>query len=415
MNETQAPAGRSLRTDPLQASPYRRQLEKGFRWLRFERTLEEPYLRESFENNAVPLRWSLLLAMALMAVVVLLDTFLVHAMVSDAIMVWRYGVLAPALLLAFLSSFLPDGWRWYGYIVTVLGAVILTAATVLVVNIDAQGNETIFGVLVLAIIFVYYLVGLPVYGALIANLAGLVAFVVSANVFGLAPTTTIYQLALLLFASVIGLMLAHKLEWLQRKTWLEQRMLGEMAERDGLTGIFNRGRLETHLGYAWEQGVRETRAIALMMVDVDSFKAYNDRYGHQAGDEALKQVANVLAGAARRPLDMVARYGGEEFVVELFDTTYQHATVMAERILEGVRVLGIPHAASAAADIITVSIGLAHVMPTAGRSVEGLLQIADQGVYIAKDGGGNRVEVMSQAEYAQMKTGWFDRKRPQDE
>ena len=413
MNQPDPHAADSVKTDPLLTSPYRRQLETGFRWLRFERALEEPYRRDSFENNAAGLRWSLLLAMALMAVVILLDTFVVHATVSGAIMVWRYGVLAPALLLALLSSYLPDGWRWYGYIVTVLGAVILTAATVLVINIDAQGNETIFGVLVLAIIFIYYLVGLPVYGAVIANLAGLVTFVVSANVFGLAPTTTIYQLALLLFASVVGLMLAHKLEWLQRKTWLEQRMLEEMAERDGLTGIYNRRRLESHMQAVWEQGTRDVRPLALLMIDVDSFKPYNDRYGHQAGDEALKQVANVLAGAARRPLDMAARYGGEEFVVVLYDTTHDHAVSVANRILQDVRNCGIPHATSKASDVLTVSIGLGHVTPTVSRSMEGLMQIADQGVYIAKDSGGDRVELMAQAEYAQMRTGLFDRNRPQ--
>ncbi len=414
MNQPDPRAPVSVKTDPLQASPYRRQLDGGFRWLRFEWALEEPYRRESFENNAPRLRWSLLLAMTLMAVVILLDTFVVHATVSGAIMIWRYGVLAPALLLAYLSSFLPDGWRWYGHIVTVLGTVVLTAVTVLVVNIDAQGNEAIYGVLVLAIIFIYYLVGLPIYGALVANLAGVVTFVISANVFGLAPTIAIYQLAILLFASVVGVMLAHKLEWLQRKTWLEQRMLEEMAERDGLTGIYNRRRLETHMRAVWEQGTRDVRPVALLMIDVDSFKPYNDRYGHQAGDEALKQVANVLAGAARRPLDMAARYGGEEFVVVLYDTTHDHATGVANRILQDVRQCGIPHAASTASDVLTVSIGLAHVTPTVSRSMEGLMQIADQGVYIAKDSGGDRVEVMSQAEYAQMRTGLFDRKRPQE-
>lgn len=398
-----------VRADPLQASPYRRQLESGPRWLKFERPLEEPYRRESFADNVGRLRFTLGIVAALAIAMILLDTFIVKAYASPAITVWRYLVLAPALLAAFLTTFLHEAWRWYPRVLLVLGPLVLTAATVLVVNVESQGNESIFGVLVLGITFIYYLVGLGFYGALITNGVGIAAFVVSGLVFGLMPEVLGYQLVVLLFASVVGATLAYKLECLQRRSWLEQRMLEEMAERDGLTGIYNRRRLEMHMPAVWEQGIRDSRPVALLMIDVDSFKAYNDRYGHQAGDEALKQVAAVLASAARRPLDMAARYGGEEFVVVLFNTTHDHAVGVAERILQDVRKLGIPHAASAASDVITVSIGLAHVTPALGRSMEGLMQIADQGVYIAKDSGGDRVEVMSQAEYAQMRTGWFDR------
>lgn len=412
MSETQPGAALSASTDPLQSSPYRQQLESGFYWLKFERSLEGPYQRGSFERSKTRLRFTLLIVAALAVSMILLDTFIVKAHAGGAISVWRYGVLAPSILIALASTFLREAWRWYRVTVTVLGPVILMAATVLVVNIESQGNQSIFGVLVLAITFIYYLVGLSFYSAAATNVIGLTTFVIAGNYFGIPSATLLYQFIVLLFASVVGATLAHNLEWLQRMTWLEQRMLGEMADRDGLTGIFNRRRLETHLHYAWEQGVRESRPIALMMIDVDSFKPYNDRYGHQAGDETLKKVAAVLSGVARRPLDMAGRYGGEEFVVVLFDTTYEHAKARAGQILEGVRALGIEHAASRSSDVITVSIGMAHVMPQAGRTVAGLLQVADQGVYLAKDSGGNCLEVMSQAEYAQSRTGWFDRNRP---
>lgn len=409
MSEPETPAGDEARMTPLEASPYRQQLEQGFGGLRFGPSLETDYQRARFELLRPRLRFTLSVVALLAIAMILLDTVLVRVHASSAVMIWRYGVLLPAILIALGATFLREAWRYYRLAVTILGPVILAAATVLIVNVQAQGNESIFGVLVLAITFIYYLVGLSFYGALTANVTGLIAFVISARMLGFPDSTMLYQLVVLLFASVVGATLAHNLETLQRQTWLEQRMLEEMAERDGLTGIFNRRRLETHLARVWEQATRESRAMALMMVDVDHFKAYNDRYGHQAGDEALKQVAQLLASVARRPLDMAARYGGEEFVVMLFDTTTDHAVAMAERILQEVRMLGIPHAASDAADVVTVSIGLAHVMPSPGRSVEGLLQIADQGVYLAKDSGRNRVEVMSLAEYAQMRTGWFDR------
>lgn len=409
MSENRATAVHAVKTYPLQASPYRRQLDRGVRWLRFERSLEETYRRESFRQIKVRLRFTLLIALGLAVSVILLDTLVVRTTVPGYITVWRYGVLIPALAITFLATFLPEPWRWYRRIATVLGPVILASATVLIVNIEAQGNQSIFGVLVLAITFVYYLVGLSFYGAIVTNLVGIMTFVISAKVLGLAQTMVIYQFVVLLFASVVGATLAHNLEWLQRESWLEQRLLEETADRDGLTGLYNRRRFEMNLAFTWEQGLRESRPLALMMIDVDYFKLFNDRYGHQAGDEALKQVANVLAGAARRPLDIATRYGGEEFVVLLYDTTHDHAVLVAERILQDVRELGIANATSTASDVITVSIGLAHVMPTAGRSMEGLLQIADQGLYIAKDSGRNRLEVMTQAEYTQMRTGWFDR------
>lgn len=409
MSETHQHAAVSAKNDPLQGSPYRRQLKVGFRWLRFERSLEDSYRRESFQDSVARLRFTLAVVIVLAVAMILLDTFVMRASASGVITILRYGILGPSLLIAFLATFLREGWRWYPRIATVLGPMILSAGVVLVVNIEAQGHESIFGVIVLAITFIYYLVGMSFYGALITNVIGLVAFIVSAVIFGLAQTLIVYQLVILLFASVVGATLARQLERLQRENWLEQRMLEEMAERDGLTGIYNRRRLETHLKSVWEHGLRESRPLALLMVDVDQFKAYNDRYGHQAGDEALKQVASVLAGAARRPLDMAARYGGEEFVVVLFDSVDDHAARVAERIVEDVRKLGIPHAASKASDVVTVSIGLGHVTPSRGRSVDGLLQLADQGVYIAKDSGGNRVEAMSHAEYTHMRTGWFDR------
>lgn len=409
MSKNRAGAAHSVKTYPLQASPYRRQLDRGFRWLRFERSLEESYRREIFRQIRIRLRFTLLIALALAVSVILLDTLVVRATVSGYIAIWRYGVLIPALVIIFLATFLPEPWRWYRRIATVMGPVILAGAAVLIVNIEAQGNQSIFGVLVLATTFVYYLVGLSFFGAIITNVVGIMAFVISAKALGIAQAVLIYESVVLLFASVVGATLAHNLEWLQRESWLEQRLLEETADRDGLTGLYNRRRFEMNLAFTWEQGLRESRPLALMMVDVDYFKLFNDRYGHQAGDEALRQVANVLAGAARRPLDIAARYGGEEFVVLLFDTTHDHAVLVAERILQDVRELGIANAASTASDVITVSIGLAHVMPSAGRSMEGLLQIADQGLYLAKDSGRNRVEVMTQAEYSQMRTGWFDR------
>ncbi|MSQ92918.1 MAG: GGDEF domain-containing protein [Gammaproteobacteria bacterium] len=185
-------------------------------------------------------------------------------------------------------------------------------------------------------------------------------------------------------------------------------MLDEAAQRDGLTGIYNRRRFDEHLAHVWQHGVREHRPVTLLLVDLDHFKGFNDRYGHQAGDDAMKAVAAALAQFARRPFDLVARYGGEEFAIVLHDTTQAHAVEVAEQLLEAVRGLGIPHQDSSAATVLTISVGVACVQPVARRSSAGLLQLADQALYAAKDGGRNRMHLL-QEEYEHMKTGYFRR------
>ncbi len=122
----------------------------------------------------------------------------------------------------------------------------------------------------------------------------------------------------------------------------------------------------------------------------------------------MKSVASVLAGHARRPLDIAARYGGEEFAIVLFDAARENAERIAAEIMEAVRRLAIPHADSAAAPVLTVSIGIACVVPASRRSWQGLVQLADQALYAAKDAGRNQARAL-EAEYEHMKTGYFRR------
>ncbi len=128
--------------------------------------------------------------------------------------------------------------------------------------------------------------------------------------------------------------------------------------------------------------------LALMMIDVDYFKRYNDRYGHQAGDECLSSVAQVLKMAVRAEGDLVARYGGEEFVVVLPGVSLAHATAIAERIQQKIREAGLPHAASAVASEVTVSIGI--VASDGTVPIETLIARADRALYQAKNKGRNQ-------------------------
>ncbi|HIB4764681.1 TPA: GGDEF domain-containing protein [Klebsiella pneumoniae] len=169
----------------------------------------------------------------------------------------------------------------------------------------------------------------------------------------------------------------------QENMQLIQR-LESIANQDALTGTANRRALNAYLAAIWQQKT----PLALMMIDVDYFKRYNDRYGHQAGDECLSSVAQVLKMAVRAEGDLVARYGGEEFVVVLPGVSLAHATAIAERIQQKIREAGLPHAASAVASEVTVSIGI--VASDGTVPIEMLIARADSALYQAKNKGRNQ-------------------------
>ena len=157
-----------------------------------------------------------------------------------------------------------------------------------------------------------------------------------------------------------------------------------MAFRDELTGLPARRALNEDL-------LKLGSTYTVAMVDIDCFKAFNDTYGHLAGDETLKAVGQAIRDAAGRPLDVVARYGGEEFGVLLPGTNPRGAMTIGEKIRHTVKALDIRHAGSTIADRVTVSVGLASAVPKNESSFLGLVEQADQALYAAKDAGRDRV------------------------
>lgn len=167
--------------------------------------------------------------------------------------------------------------------------------------------------------------------------------------------------------------------------------LQRLSAMDGLTGIPNRRRFDEFLAAEWQRALRGRHALSVVLMDVDHFKNYNDTYGHGAGDECLKQVAQSVAACLPRRTDLAARYGGEEFVAVLPQTDHGGAVAVAERIRQGVESRGIEHSDSSVADHVTVSVGVASITPSREDSAEALLKRADERLYQAKEGGRNRV------------------------
>ena len=175
----------------------------------------------------------------------------------------------------------------------------------------------------------------------------------------------------------------------QRKQMEE--LLQQEALTDEMTGIPNRRAFERHFSTEWRRGIREGSPLTLAMIDIDFFKNYNDLYGHQQGDDCLRQVAQSILGAMRRPTDQASRYGGEEFVVLLPGTDADNAKTVTDAIRANLDVRAIPHLDSKAATHVTVSIGVAATVPTVDSTPHSLLQSADKALYAAKRLGRNRV------------------------
>jgi two-component system, cell cycle response regulator len=166
--------------------------------------------------------------------------------------------------------------------------------------------------------------------------------------------------------------------------------LQRLANLDGLTQVSNRRCFDEILLHEWKRSRREQVPLSLILCDIDSFKLYNDSYGHLSGDDCLKRVAQAISDSTRRPADFVARYGGEEFVILLPNTAIEGAVYIAEQIQQAVAALQIPHLYSPAGSIVTLSMGVACVLPLTEDNPEQLIAAADQALYTAKANGRNQ-------------------------
>jgi len=201
----------------------------------------------------------------------------------------------------------------------------------------------------------------------------------------IAPELALYQALVLASVTLIGAAGYIALEHANRVAFIERKRLTEVAMHDGLTGLLNRAALEGQVRQLWQQAARDRLPVSVVLADIDHFKAFNDRYGHQAGDQCLRDVATAIRRVARRrPLDLVARYGGEELVAVLFGADRSHAENVACALREAVAEMGIPHAGSTTRSHVTVSVGASTLSPSAEFSYDMAVQLADRALYEAK-------------------------------
>jgi diguanylate cyclase (GGDEF)-like protein len=181
-----------------------------------------------------------------------------------------------------------------------------------------------------------------------------------------------------------------KLLEMSRELAAANRELENLSRQDSLTGIANRRYFDSFLLSEIRRASREREPLSLILADVDHFKAFNDCYGHQAGDDCLRRVASALKSVAKRPADLAARYGGEEFAMVLPMTTMEGAVDVAKSVVRAIDGMSIPHARSGVNNTISLSQGIASLIPAHDTKPEHIIEFADQALYQAKQQGRNR-------------------------
>ena len=385
-------------------SPYAMELHRESPWLRFVEPLEAEYLRSRLLSNRILIRVACVFS-ALLA--------LVRGMEEIYSNTWDLTIAIGLILV--MGSSIALAWiawsrafeRLYPYSAGVLIPTRNSLVAIQIAAAAAHGQPEMLMALPIILIGPFFFMGLPLRGSLWCCALTVGTYAIAATVIGL-PSMVAFHSYVLLSGGILACVIAvWHLEKVARRSFLEGHLIAELAQRDPLTGTRNRRVFDERLEQLWQQAVAAGQVMAVVLIDIDHFKTYNDYYGHQAGDQALRQVAQTVQKLVRRPEDILTRYGGEEFAAILYDVNGEQAREIAERIRSAVAELNIEHRASRTSSRVTISIGVAVVAPSADRTACGAVQLADQALYEAKVQGRNRVELMDCGQHELMVTGVF--------
>lgn len=372
------------------SNTYADQLAVGFRRLRFSAPLEAEYLAFVRDDRFELQRTALFGAILLWCSFAVVDQLLISSQERWWMLAVRGLVLAFLLLCAVLLVQRKHTQLLNPLSIACISALGVGAAAVIAIAHRVEPRFPYEGLLLVCMAG-YFLVGLRLAEALISPLLMLFSYLLFELMVGISPPLLLNNLLFLLFGNVIGIVGCYLLEYKSREHFLISRLMRVLAEHDSLTGLHNRRSFNRQLERLWRLAQRDEVGLAMLICDVDHFKLYNDRYGHQGGDTVLEQIGQLLAGAGRRPLDMSVRLGGEEFAVLLYDISTLEATQRGEELRVALEHLHIPHEASTTAAIVTLSIGVARLLPAQGGTLGQLYEQADKALYLAKQQGRNRV------------------------
>ena len=374
-------------------APYVKELEHRRSATSFRnRRLEAEYRSHVARRSELNVRRQLGLGALMMLGLTILDFAFVSPSFAREAAVLRAAFIFPPILAHYGLTYVRRGLS-VRQVAGVCVALAIGLTSLAIAELAGRLQEPmVAGSYFIVVVFSYFFLGLHYTTATLTTFSLVIAYVVLGFVTGTEKVALIYNGYSLFIMTLLCAIGAGQLELARRRDFLKERVLSYRADVDALSDLANRRAFDLHLAQSWDEAMDERAGIALMLIDIDHFKGYNDHYGHQAGDSAIQGVSRALKDVLKRPQDFASRYGGEEFAVILVDIDKDSALALAERVRAQVRGANIEHKASSADTCVTISIGVAHVHPHATkRSRKGLLQMADEALYSAKERGRNRV------------------------
>jgi diguanylate cyclase (GGDEF)-like protein len=391
-------------TQPI--SEYEHALERGFPALQFDSQLERQYLHEQADARLTLIRHGAFLVLLLSNCMLVGDWLMVADQFQTALKL-RLLVYTPIaiLLLLSLGRMRPAEREW-----SCVWMSLLAGGICVHLSIQSQNHLAPAYLVCLSLILLFNVGVLRLRFWMSLGIGALVflLFVLAVCALNNPPVNLMWSLATVLLSIMVFTLYAnYRLEHENRSNWLMHKhealllnalnmansRLDQLSRFDALTGLANRRHVDQFLAQLWSRSQRAPSEVAVLMIDIDYFKQYNDQYGHLAGDDCLKEVAQAMGQHMRDPHDLMGRYGGEEFIAVLPATSQQQAQAAAERIRQAVWDMQRGHLGSPILGRVTVSIGVATSHPyEQGASPEQLIAQADQALYQAKARGRNRVE-----------------------
>lgn len=380
--------------DEASALPHAAQLQKGFRWLSFMPALEREFYQYYWQRYLQRSRRAMIAIALVSFPFALRDYFSLPDELARLTISLRLLVILPLILIGVACMHLP---RLREHLEAMIAGGVILALGVLgsIIVLAARASAPLpYEGLMLVIVFVFFVSGLRTIKASASTFIAALTFAVLSLAGGLPHEQILEQGSFLFSLILICAIGSYLLESAVRRNFLTEKLAEFRASRDSLTLLHNRRAALQHLAQAWRNCSRERVPLALMLIDVDYFKRYNDIHGHLAGDGCLSEVAFTLATCLQRPMDMVARYGGEEFIAIAYGAGEEGVGKICERMRRAVCELGIAHESSPADGVLTVSIGATWVLPAIDDATpSSVIDEADRALYRAKELGRNRWEI----------------------
>ena len=381
-------------------------LSRGLNFVWFPKTLEQVYRTQYRQAAAHEFRFRAPIILILYS---LLSFGIFQVLPQSEIKLWliNYAWVGVIITSAWLLSFFKSFDKWFDYYVC-LGSTAAVAITFTLINIleGGQNNALLHASMMYAVIIIYGFVGLRFYTALFAGwVGGLIGFTISIN--SNISIDWTYLNRTYTFSSFLGMALAYFTDRQHRENFLsdcvielnrlklvkQAELLETLSQQDSLTGLANRRYLDEVLEKEWRRAVRHSMPITIMMIDLDFFKSYNDSLGHIKGDECLREIAKALTSLTSRSGDIAARYGGEEFLLLFPMTNESEALIQVKRLMNVIRKIDIQHPSSDISSQVTLSVGVATMIPQVDDSISSFVSRADHALYTAKSKGRNQYQI----------------------